>query len=65
MKERWYMVLDEADNAWSWCVMRGRQLTWSQRTFTRYPESYDDATKHGCLGVPVLATIKSPRLPLH
>jgi hypothetical protein len=65
MKEQWYIVLDESDNAWTWCVLRDRELTWSEHTFARYPESYEDAARHGCFGIPALATIASPRLTLH
>jgi hypothetical protein len=65
MKEQWYMVLDEKTNVWRWCVLRGRMLAWGQRAFAQYAESYEDAARHGCSGVPAFARIAAPCPHLH
>jgi hypothetical protein len=55
MKEPWFMVLDEKDNTWHWCVFSGNELVFSRGTFLQYIDACEDAAKHGYTSTPVIA----------
>ncbi len=59
-----YMVLDEEQGCWSWCILHDRELIQASKSFARYADAFADAEKHGFTGVPSFAKAQ-PRQKLH
>ena len=55
MAGRWYMVLDDEENAWFWCAPDELDQIRALQTFARYTDAYADAKDHGCSGTPAFA----------
>jgi hypothetical protein len=57
MNARWYMVLDEASNTWSWCLMQAHVPVETSKPFVRFVDAVADAETKGCTGTPAFARL--------